>query len=126
MRRGAVVFDEGGGLEVVPSRFRRRGCSRPEFPERIWNQRTKLIMLAAARTREMHEGQQIRGYSHNAVCGSNRRMSASRQSHRWGHGHKKPRICGAFKRLKGLEPSTFCMAIGMASAGIWPIYLQIR
>jgi hypothetical protein len=30
------------------------------------------------------------------------------------------------KRLKGLEPSTFCMAIGMTSAGIWLIYLQIR
>jgi hypothetical protein len=30
------------------------------------------------------------------------------------------------KRLKGLEPSTFCMAIGMTSAGTWLIYLQIR
>jgi hypothetical protein len=30
------------------------------------------------------------------------------------------------KRLKGLEPSTFCMAIGMTSEGIWLIYLQIR
>jgi hypothetical protein len=25
----------------------------------------------------------------------------------------------------GLEPTPFCMAIGMASAGIWLIYLQI-
>lgn len=30
------------------------------------------------------------------------------------------------KRLKRLELSTFCMAIGMTSAGIWLIYLQIR
>jgi hypothetical protein len=30
------------------------------------------------------------------------------------------------ERLKGLEPSTFCMAIGMTSARIWLIYLQIR
>jgi hypothetical protein len=32
---------------------------------------------------------------------------------RWGPPRtiKKPRLCGAFlKRLKGLEPSTFCMA----------------
>jgi hypothetical protein len=40
--------------------------------------------------------------------------------------NKKPRITGAFvKRLKGLEPSTFCMASGVTDQIAAASYLEI-
>jgi len=42
------------------------------------------------------------------------------------HANKKPRISGAFvERLKGLEPSTFCMASGKAAILSVTFCLQI-